>query len=134
MKAAGCSRRARFAALALAALAFAGCASAPDGTVRYSGAHPLIRFTKTGLRFDGRPVTPKEAVEMLEERQIPKDATIHLLVDEDYTNDRAMWVFQHNYLGKAGYRKTVQVHERKANGFSAWEREHHFKRETKATR
>lgn len=111
------------AALAAAALVFAGCRGAPTGTLRYGDERPLIRFTTTGLRFDGKPVTPAEAVRLLEERQIPKDATLHLLVDPDYKDDRAMWVFQHNYLGKAGYRRTVQVHERRSDSDSAWERD-----------
>lgn len=111
------------AALAASFIA-AGCASAPVGTLRYGDEHPLIRFTTTGLRFDGKPVTPKEAVELLELHQIPKDQTLHLLVDRDYTNDRAMWVFQHNYLGKAGYRRSVLVYERTSDSDSQWEREH----------
>ncbi|MBQ5531863.1 MAG: hypothetical protein IIT98_07690 [Kiritimatiellae bacterium] len=107
----------------LSACFAAGCSSAPEGTLRYSGGHPLIRFTRTGLRFDGRPVTPEEAVALLEMHQIPKTDTIHLLVDGDYKDERAMWVFQHNYLGRAGYRRTVQVHERTALSSSPWQRE-----------
>lgn len=103
----------------------AGCAGAPTGTLRYSEEHPLIRFTTTGLRFDGKPVTPAEAVRMLEERRIPKDATLHLLVEPDYKDDRAMWVFQHNYLGRAGYRRTILVKERRSDSDSAWERDNH---------
>ena len=44
--------------------------------------------------------------------RIPKDAVIHILVDRDFNNTRALWVFQHNYLNRAGYSRSILVHER----------------------
>ncbi len=100
--------------LYMSLLAFAGCAS-QEPQLQYDRAHPLIRVTTSGLRFCDRPVTPKEAVSLLERHHIPKDAPIHILVEPGYDDRaRSLWVFQHNYLHKAGYRKTVLVHERKA--------------------
>lgn len=80
----------------------------------YDAAHPLIRFSNKGILFGNRFVTPRQAVELLEKYEIPKDKTLHILIDEDYTDRRAPWVFQHNYLGHAGYRRTILVHARKA--------------------
>jgi hypothetical protein len=103
----------RAAALA-AALCTAGCASDDISEIGYDGAHPMLKIDYDGrLTFMDEPVTPKEAVKRLEAHGIPKDATIHILVDERFGDARATWVFQHNYLGKAGYRRTILVHARK---------------------
>ncbi len=91
-----------------------GCQTTPPEVLTYDAAHPLIRFSNRGMLFGERFVTPREAVELLEKYEIPKDKTLHILIDEDYTDRRAPWVFQHNYLGHAGYRRTILVHARKA--------------------
>ena len=102
-------------ALAVAVALVAGCrTAAPGETLSYDAAHPLIRFSNRGILFQERFVTPEEAVALLEEHGIPKDKTPHIPVHEDYTDRRAPWVFQHNYLGRAGYRRTILVHARKA--------------------
>lgn len=90
-----------------------GCTTA-ETSLAYDGAHPLIRFSNTGIRFKDEYVTPSRAIELLEENQIPHDATIHILVDDDYTDRRATWVFQHNYLARAGYSRSVLVSKRVA--------------------
>lgn len=101
--------------LAMAGAFVAGCRTAePRETLSYDAAHPLIRFSNRGILFQERFVTPDEAVALLEEYEIPKDKTLHILIDGDYTDRRAPWVFQHNYLGRAGYRRTILVHARKA--------------------
>lgn len=99
-----------------------GCQTAPEPLV-YDRAHPLIRFSKLGLQFRGEFVSAKKAVELLEKHRVPKDSVIYILVDPDYdyVNDRTMWVFQHNCLGKAGYRRTMLVHERRAETINAQE-------------
>lgn len=91
-----------------------GCQTTPPEVLTYDAAHPLIRFSNKGMLFGNRFVTPRQAVELLEKYEIPKDKTLHILIDEDYTDRRAPWVFQHNYLGHAGYRRTILVHARKA--------------------
>lgn len=90
-----------------------GC-STTEKSLTYDGAHPLIRFSNTGIRFKDEYVTPSRAVELLEENRIPHDVTIHILVDDDYTDRRATWVFQHNYLARAGYSRSVLVTKRTA--------------------
>ena len=101
-----------FLALALAA-AFAGGCMTSDETISFSYRNPLIRFTNNGLMFRDKYVTPKKAVELMEKHRIPKNVTIHLLVDEDYRDERAMWVFQRNYLARAGYTKSVLIRNTK---------------------
>lgn len=98
----------------LSCLLGTGCQTTSSEVLTYDAAHPLIRFSNRGILFHDRFVTPKEAVELLEKYEIPKDKTLHILIDEDYTDRRAPWVFQHNYLGRAGYRRTILVHARKA--------------------
>ena len=110
------ARLVRGAACAAAAISLAaGCASDGVAEIGYDGAHPMIRIEGDGrLTFMDEPVTPKEAVKRLEAHGIPKSATIHILVDEDFADRRATWVFQHNYLGRAGYRRTILVHARRS--------------------
>ena len=98
----------------LACVLGTGCQTTPPEVLTYDAAHPLIRFSNKGMLFGNRFVTPRQAVELLEKYEIPKDKTLHILIDEDYTDRRAPWVFQHNYLGHAGYRRTILVHARKA--------------------
>lgn len=98
----------------IACAMIAGCQSTQTEVLEYDAAHPLLRFSNRGMLFRDRYVTPKEAVQLLEKYEIPKDKTLHILVDADYTDRRAPWVFQHNYLGRAGYRRTILVHARKA--------------------
>ncbi len=92
----------------------AGCSSGPS-SITYDAANPLMRITVNGIVFGGKDyVTPREAVKRLEQHRIPHDATIHVGVDPDFTDNRALWVFHHNYLNKAGYTRVVFVHERRA--------------------
>lgn len=102
----------------------AGCASAPTGTLDYSAAKPLIRVSNNGILFNGRFVEPKDVPVLLERHRIPKDAVIHILVDRDFNNMRALWVFQHNFLNRVGYSRSILVHERKTEA-RAVERQSH---------
>lgn len=97
----------------LACLFALGCKT-EERSLEYDGAHPLIRFSQKGILFRDSFVTPAQAIELLEENHIPHDATIHILVDDDYTDRRATWVFQHNYLARAGYNRSVLVTKRVA--------------------
>ena len=94
-------------------LFFAGCMT-NESSLSYNSKKPLITFTNNGLKFQDEFVTPQEAVKRLEKHKIPKNETLHLLVEEDYTNKRATWVFQRNYLSRAGYTKSILVHATKA--------------------
>lgn len=85
-----------------------GCMTSEE-TISFDYRNPLIRFTNNGLMFKDEFVTPQKAMELMERYRIPKNATIHLLVDDDFRNDRATWVFQRNYLARAGYTKSVLI-------------------------
>ena len=67
--------RERFGAVAGAILCMGllagGCSTVETG-VEYSGAHPLIRFSTTGIRFRDEYVTPEQAVERLYTARIKK--------------------------------------------------------------
>jgi branched-subunit amino acid transport protein AzlD len=90
-----------------------GCVSVPSDRLESSVAHPIVRVTSMGIRFKDRPVTPEEAVKLLEKNGVPKDRTLHVLVDDDFDNQRVLWVFKHNYLDRAGYTKSVWIHARR---------------------
>ncbi len=94
-------------------LFFTGCMT-NESSLSYNAKKPLITFTNNGLKFQDEFVTPQQAIEKLQKHQIPKNATLHLLVEADYTNKRATWVFQRNYLARAGYTKSILVHATKA--------------------
>ena len=102
----------------LLSLIACGCMT-QDPSISYDADDPLIRFTNNGLMFRNVYVTPEEAIKLMEKHRIPKDVTIHLLVDRDYTNTRATWVFQRNFLARAGYTKSILVHERRAEAMLA---------------
>lgn len=111
------NRLANFALDALGAVCVAGalcgmgaCASERD--LRFDAHHPLIHVTQHGIRFQDKLVRPDEVPRLLEKNRIPKDSTIHILVDEDYTDQETLWVFRHNYLTREGYSRSVLVHER----------------------
>ncbi len=89
-----------------------GCMTSEE-TITFNYRNPLIRFTNNGLMFREEYVTPKRAMELMEKYRIPKNATIHLLVDDDYVDNRATWVFQRNYLARAGYTKSVLIRNQK---------------------
>ena len=97
--------------LAFLALAIVGgCAT--ERQVKFDASHPLIRVTRNGIRFQDRFVRPDEVPGLLEKNRIPKKSTIHVLVDDDFNDQQALWTFQHNFLNRAGYTRTMIVHER----------------------
>ena len=63
--------------------------------------------------FHGKYVVPDEVPRLLEKHGYSKDKAIHILVDDDYDDQRALWVFKHNYIDHAGYTKSMFVHSRK---------------------
>lgn len=92
-----------------------GCVTERSNRLESSVAHPIVRITSRGIMFADRPVTPEQAVRLLEENEVPKDRTLHVLVDDDFDNQRVLWVFKHNYLDRAGYTKSVWIHSRRGS-------------------
>lgn len=97
----------------LTVCATCGCVSEPSRRLQSSVAHPIVRVTRHGIKFRDRLVTPEEAVRLLEKNDVPKDHTLHVLVDDDFDDQKVLWVFKHNYLDRAGYTKSVWIHGRR---------------------
>ena len=89
-----------------------GCVSVPSDRLESSAAHPFLRVTQRGIKFRDEYVTPAMVPRLLEKNDVPRDRTLHVLVDGDFDDQQALWVFKHNYLDKAGYTKSVMIHER----------------------
>ena len=91
-----------------------GCTTVSAETFKQDRFNPLISVSSAGIRFQGRPVVPAEVPERLEDLGVPKTDTVYILVEDGYdgtpTGRRALWVFQHNYLNRAGYSKTMMIH------------------------
>lgn len=109
--------RAAAGAILCMCLLACGCETVETGVI-YDSAHPLIHFSKSGIRFKDEYVTAERAVELLEKNKIPHEATIHILVDDDFNDDLTTWVFQHNYLARAGYNHSLVVSKRVARAES----------------
>ncbi len=101
------------------AIALAGCATTVERDYVQDRNHPLIRVTREGLKFQERPVTPEEVIDCLEALDFPKTDTLYVQVDPDYTNQRALYVFQHNYLIRAGYSRAIMIHPTRAESGTA---------------
>lgn len=106
-------------ALYMVLLNCCGCASTSTVAYRQDMAHPLIRVTNEGLKFQESPATPEQVVARLEKLGVPKDDEVYVQVDEDYEDQRALWVFQHNYLNRAGYRRAILIHPRRSQSGTA---------------
>ena len=91
-----------------------GCCTVDE--IKYDHEHPLIRISSNGsLYFRDKYVRdPDDIPRLLKKHNVPKDATIYVLVDEGYDNERALWVFKHNCLTRAGYPRSIWIHERRA--------------------
>ena len=90
------------------------CGCMTTTTLEMSRNDPPIRITRNGILFQDRFVTPREVPRLLEKHRVPKDSTIYVLVDDDYDDQRALWVFKNNYLSHNGYTRSTWVHRRRA--------------------
>ena len=95
-----------------------GCVTTTS-TVVQDRNHPLVRVTRNGIRFQDRYVTPQEVPELLEEHGVRKTDPVYVLVDDDYDDQRALWVFKNNYLNRYGYTRSTWVSPRRAVSGSA---------------
>ncbi len=99
-------------------LSCCGCATSPTGELRFDASKPCVAITPNGIKFGDRLVLPQEVPGLLKKHGVPKDATIHILLDDEYVDRRAPWVFQHNVLGRAGYRRSILVSKRRAESMT----------------
>lgn len=93
--------------LYMALVGLGGCASVPVETVRSTVAHPLVHVTRQGIAYRGRPVKPEDVPKLLEKDKVSKTEALHVLVDPDFDDPQALWIFKHNYLDRAGYTRAI---------------------------
>ena len=100
-------------ALYMLLLGCGGCAS--QETVTYEQGRvlnqkkPLIRMTNEGIKFQDKPVLPEQVVPRLEALGVSKEAEVYIQLDDDFNDQRAVWVFMHNYLQRAGYKHAIPM-------------------------
>ena len=90
-----------------------GCIVPVESQPVSTTAHPPIRVTRNGIMFHDKYVVPDDVPKLLEKHGYSKTKTVHILVDDDYDDNRALWVLKHNYIDRAGYAKSVWVHARR---------------------
>jgi len=101
----------------------AGCVTDADSDFEIGASRPCVEITKLGgCKFAGKFVEPSDVGEMLQKHGVPKSTTIHVLVEDGYDNKRALWVFQHNVLARAGYSRSIVVSKRKFEATSDYAR------------
>ena len=99
-------------AAVLAALLSCGCAST-HSTIELDASHPSIRQSANGVLIGDVYVKPTEVAEVLDDFDIPRDRTIHILLDDDVKDLRPAR-FLMACLAKAGYTRPVLVTKRHA--------------------
>lgn len=95
-----------------AALLACGCASTRS-TIELDASHPSIRQTANGVLIGDAYVKPTEVAEVLDDFDIPRDRTIHILLDDDVKDLRPAR-FLMACLARAGYTRPVLVTRRHA--------------------
>ena len=99
-----------------------GCVTTHE--IEHELDHPLIRVSRNGILFRDRFVEPGDVPKLLAKHRVPKEATVYVLVDDDYDDQRALWVFKNNYLNRYGYSRSAWVHPRRLEAGSAAEVPH----------
>ncbi len=103
-------------------LSCCGCAT-PASEIRFDATKPSVAITPNGIKFGNRLVLPREVPGLLEEHGVPKDATIHILLDDNYVDRHTPWVFQRAILARAGYTRSILVSKRRASSMTRTEGE-----------
>lgn len=96
--------------LAAFALASTGCATRRD--YFFDADHPSFKYSPKGLLVGREYVQPDLLIDILEDNDIPKDRTIHILVDAEGQKNLAPARMVLAYLAKHGYRQAVLVTEK----------------------
>ena len=99
-----------------AALLMCGCASTRS-TIELDALHPSIRQSANGVLIGDAYVKPTEVAEVLDDFDIPRDRTIHILLDDDVKDLRPAR-FLMACLARAGYTRPVLVTKRHAEAVS----------------
>jgi len=83
-----------------------GCAS--RGTLQLDAQHPAVSVTTVGIKFGEELVKPEEAPEILEDYDVPKSRTIHILLEPE-VKDLKPARYLMACLARAGYECPVLV-------------------------
>ena len=103
-------------AAALLALMPCGCTSTRS-TIELDALNPSIRQSANGVLIGDTYVRPEKVAEVLDDFDIPRDRTIHILLDDDVRDLRPAR-FLMACLAKAGYTRPVLVTKRHAEAVS----------------
>ena len=93
------------------------CGCSTTKVTELDAENPAFRLTKEGLFYEERRVMVDEAVEILEDKDIPKTRTIHILLEPE-VKDLQGAKFLMAYLAKHGYTRLVLVTKRHGESYS----------------
>ena len=109
-------------ALAALVLALAACGcSTSRSSLETDAEHPAVRVTTAGVFMGDTPVRPEDVAERLDDFDVPRDRTIHILLSED-VRDLRLASFVMACLAKAGYTRPVLVTKRHAESVAVGKR------------
>lgn len=92
-----------------------GCTS--RGTLQLDAQHPAVAVTTTGVKFGDDYVNPEQVPEILEDYDVPKTRTIHILLEPEVTDLRpARYLMA--CLARAGYDCPVLVTRQHGESYS----------------
>ena len=94
----------------------AGCASNDYGDIVLDAAHPSIRYSTRGFLLGERYVDPRKVPAILDGYDVPHDRVIHILIDEEAERDLKPARAFMGLLAHYGYRRSVLVTKKKAEG------------------
>ena len=98
-------------------MALLGCGCTVHRTLELDAKHPAVRVSTQGVLFGDRYVQPAEVAETLDDYDVPRDRTIHILLDPDVQDLRPAR-FLMATLARAGYTRPVLVTSRHAEAIS----------------
>ena len=96
----------------------AGCMSSGITEIELDADNPSIRYSTQGFLIGEKFVNPNKIPGLLEDFEIPKSRTIHILVDEDAERDLAKARAFMKLLAHNGYRRSVLVTKQRSVGDS----------------
>jgi len=91
------------------------CGCTTTRTIELDARNPAIEIKTTGVYFEKELVEVQDVPDRLEDLGIPKDQTIHILVNTEVLKDLSKARTLMGYLAKAGYSRSVLVTKRHAD-------------------
>ena len=93
------------------------CGCKTRGTLELDAQHPAVSVTTVGVKFGEELVKPEEVPEILEDYDVPKDRTIHILLEPE-VKDLKPARYLMACLARAGYESPVLVTKRHGESYS----------------